>query len=283
MVYTEKKGKNYVNKSEGLIEIKKATLFKYSIYLIVLILFVSVLFGSFYQISAGERGVLLTFGKADSETKGEGLHFKIPFVQIVKKLDIKTQKYEADLTAASRDLQDVNTKIAINYHLVGERVPEVYTNIGIDYAEKVIHPLEQETNKAITAQYTAEELITKREEVRQKMKESLAEKLQPRGIIVEEISIVNFAFSSSFTQAIEQKVTAEQLKLKAERDLERIKIEAEQKVTQAKAEADSITIQSQALKQNPDILKLRAIEKWDGVLPKVTSGAIPFVPINELD
>src|SRR3989344_1010526 len=146
MVYTEKKGKNYVNKSEGLIEIKKATLFKYSIYLIVLILFVSVLFGSFYQISAGERGVLLTFGKADSETKGEGLHFKIPFVQIV---------------------------------------------------EKLIHPLEQETNKAITAQYTAEELITKREEVREKMKNSLYEKLQPRGIIVEEISIVNFAFSSS--------------------------------------------------------------------------------------
>lgn len=248
---------------------------------IIIVIFFIVLFGAFYIIEAGERGVLLTFGKPDMVAKGEGIHFKIPIVQTVRKLDVKTQKYEAELTASSRDLQDVNTKIAINYRIVPESVPEIYRDIGIDYAEKIIYPLEQETNKAITSKYSAEELITKREEVRQEMKDTLAEKLRSRGIIVEEISIINFAFSPSFAQAIESKVTAEQLKLKAERDLERIRVEAEQKVTQAQAEAESIRIQSQALKENPDVLQLRWIEKWNGIMPQVVGGnSMPIISLG---
>jgi len=249
-------------------------------WIVIIVILLVLVFGSVYTIQAGERGVLLTFGKPSMEAKGEGLHFKIPIVQAVKKLDVKTLKYEADLTAASKDLQDVNTKIAINYRIVPERVPEIYRDIGISYAEVVIYPLEQETNKAITSQFTAEELITKREEVREKMKTTLAEKLQPRGIVVEEISIVNFAFSPSFSQAIEAKVTAAQLKLKAEQDLERIKVEAEQKIAQAKAEAESIRIQSLALRDNPDILQLRWIEKWNGVTPQVVSSSVPFVNLD---
>jgi len=254
------------------------TTFKITLLSIVILV---VLFGTFYTVQAGERGVLLTFGKPSDVAIGEGLHFKIPIAQKVVKMDVKTQKYEADLTAASQDLQDVNTKIAINYHLVPERVPEVYRSIGILYAEKVIYPLEQEANKATTAQFTAEQLITRRDAVREQMKTALIEKLAPRGIIVEDVSIVNFAFSSSFSSAIEAKVTAEQNALAAKNKLEQIKYEAEQRITTATAEAEAIKIQTQAINAQggKDYVQLKAIEQWDGKLPTYTGGAVPFINI----
>ena len=141
----------------------------------------------------------------------------------------------------------------------------------------------QEAIKAATAKFTAEELITKRALVREQMKINLVEKLFALGgnsFIVEEFNVVNFDFSAEFNSAIEAKVTAAQQALKAERDLDRIKIEAQQKIEAAKAEAESIRIQSLALRDNPDILELRAIEKWDGVLPIVTGGAVPFIDIS---
>jgi regulator of protease activity HflC (stomatin/prohibitin superfamily) len=247
-------------------------------------------FGSFYIINAGERGILLTFGKVDISAKGEGLHFKLPIIQKIVKMDVKTLKYEADLTAASRDLQDVNTKIAINYHITSESAPEIYRNIGINYADKIIYPYEQETNKAITSQFTAEELITKRDAVRERMKTELKDKLQSRGIIIEEISIVNFAFSPSFAQAIEAKVTAEQNALAAKNKLEQVKYEAEQTVTKGKAEAEALSLQK--LQITPDLVQLRQIEvqreaiaKWNGIMPTtLLSGGnniLPTIPLNQ--
>ncbi len=246
------------------------------------------LFSTFYIVSAGERAVLITLGKPSMDAQGEGLHFKIPFIQTKVIMDVKTQKYQADLTASSRDLQDVKTSIAINYRVSPELTPEIYKTIGLGYADIIVYPLEQEVNKGITAQYTAEELITKREDVRQKMKDSLTEKLMPRGIIVEEVSIVNFAFSESFNQAIEAKVTAEQNALQAKNKLEQIKYEAEQKVTSAKAEAEALRLQKSEI--TPDLIRLRsievqklAIEKWNGILPQVTGGAIPFISMGEFN
>lgn len=246
----------------------------------ILMIIILLLLGCFYIISAGERGVLLTFGKVDLVAKGEGLHFKYPLIQKIIKMDVKTLKYEADLTAASKDLQDVNTKIAINYHIIPESVPEIYRSIGIDYADKIIYPYEQETNKAITSQFTAEELITKRDAVRERMKTELRDKLRDRGIIIEEISIVNFAFSPSFSQAIEAKVTAEQSALAAKNKLEQIKYEAQQTIEAAAGKATAIKIEGDALKSNPQVTQLRAIEKWNGILPQVTGGAIPFINIG---
>jgi len=265
---------------------KKTAQFNPILYLIyggIIVVVLVLIFSTFYIVQAGQRGVLLTLGKPSEIARGEGLGIKIPLIQSVVKMDVKTQKYEADLTAASKDLQDVGTRIAVNYHLTPERVPEIYRTIGLDYSEKVIYPLEQETNKGITAQYTAEELITRREDVRQKMKDSLTEKLQPRGIIVEEISIIDFKFSDSFTQAIEAKVTAEQNALAAKNKLEQIKYEAEQRITQATAEAEAIKIQAQAITSQggKDYVQLQAINKWNGILPQYTGGnAIPFINLN---
>ena len=252
----------------------------------VLCLFAVILFfNCFYIVSAGERGVLSTFGDPSMDAKAEGLHFKIPIVQSIVIMDVKTQKYEADLSAASKDLQTVNTKIAINYHVVPESVPVLYKTIGTNYRESVIYPLEQETNKAATAQFTAEELITKREQVREIMKANLQEKLLPRGIIVEEISIVNFDFSPSFNEAIERKVTAEQNALAAKNKLEQIKFEAEQKVVAATAEAEALRLQKEQV--SPELIQLRqlevqklALERWNGILPQITGGVIPFIDVS---
>lgn len=269
---------------EEEIGIKPGTVVKYVLIGIVALIALIALFNIAYTVQAGHRAVLLTWGKPNMVSIGEGLHAKWPFAQNAVIMDVQTQKYEADLSAASSDLQDVKTKIAINYHLVPEDVPAIYRDIGVSYAEKVIYPLEQETNKAATAQYTAEQLITKRDEVREKMKTNLREKLQVKGIIVEEISIINFEFSPSFTQAIELKVTAEQNALAAKNKLAQVEYEAQQRITQASAEAEAIRIQAQAIQAQggKDYVQLQAISKWNGVLPTITtSGVVPFINIAE--
>lgn len=260
-------------------EIKRKIFGGIYIGIIVLIVLI-IVFGAIYTIPAGYRGVLLTFGKPDMNAQGEGLHFKIPIVQSIVKMQVQTQKYEAELTASSSDLQDVKTKIAINYHISPDLAPEIYRDIGRDYSEKVIYPLEQEANKAATAKYTAEQLITQRESVREEMKTLLTERLQPRGIIVEEISIVNFAFSDVFTQAIEAKVTAEQNALAAKNKLAQIEYEAQQRIAQAEGEARAITIQAQAINAQggKDYVQLQAINKWNGALPTIMGGGVvPFI------
>jgi len=257
---------------------------KIIITLTLLTLGIIALFSSSYIVSAGERGVVLTFGNPSEIPSTEGLHFKIPFAQKVVQIDVKTQKYEADASSASRDLQIVSAKIAVNYHLIPEETPRLFKEIGLGYQDRVIQPTVQEVVKAVTARYTAEELITKRPDVKEEIHNELKERLAPRGIVVEDISITNFDFSESFNVAIEQKVTAEQLKLKAQRDLERIEIEAKQKIAQAKAEAESLRLQKQEI--TPDLIRLReieaqikAIEKWNGIMPSVTGGAMPFIDV----
>jgi len=257
------------------------TVFKW---VIAIFIFVLIFFGAFYTIPAGYRGVVLTFGKPADIVSSEGLHFKIPLVQTVAKIEVRKQKIETQASSSSKDLQDVQTTIALNFHLNPSETNKLYQEIGLGYADRIINPAIQESVKSITAKFTAEELITRRPEVRAGIQEQLTERLSKYYITVDDFNIVNFQFSEEFNKAIEQKVTAEQLKLKADRDLERIRVEAEQKVTQAQAEADSIRIQSEALKQNQDILQLRFIEKWDGILPKVMgSGNInPFIDVNAL-
>jgi len=235
------------------------------------VILVIILLTGFYIIPAGNRGVLLTFGKPEVQAVGEGLHYKIPLVQKIVRMSIQTQKYEADASASSSDLQVVTSKIATNYHLESASVPTLYRDVGLDYATKVIMPMEQEVVKSTTARFTAEELITKREDVRQEMKSTLIERLAPRGIIVEEVSIINFDFSPEFNTAIENKVVALQNKLKAQNDLERLKIEAEQIVVTATAQAEAQRLQK--LQLTPELVQMKAlavqeeaIAKWNGIL-----------------
>jgi len=226
-----------------------------------------IILGSFYIVDAGQRAVLITLGNPSMSEIAEGLHFKFPLIQSVVIMDVKTQKDELDSSAASKDLQTVTAKIAINYHLTPSEVPRLYKEIGTDYVNRVLNPAIQEIVKASTAQFTAEELITKREEVIEKITSMLQERMASRGIIVERVLVTNFDFSATFNAAIEAKVTAEQNALAAKNKLEQVKYEADQAIAAAEGKAKAIQVEGDALRNNPQVATLRAIEKWDGIAP----------------
>lgn len=232
-------------------------------------------------VGAGERGILLQFGAVQDKVFGEGLYFKIPFIQQVQKMDVKIQKDEVNASASSKDLQVVTSRIALNYHLLPGAVNKIWQEVGQNYNARIIAPSIQEAVKAVTAKFTAEELITKREDVKEQIKENLSERLVERSIVIDEFNIIDFSFSPAFNDAIEAKVTAEQLKLKAERDLERIRIEASQKIAEAEGKAQAIRIEAQALMQNPKVVELRWIEKWNGETPEYWGNANPFIGLNQ--
>jgi regulator of protease activity HflC (stomatin/prohibitin superfamily) len=258
--------------------------------IIIVAVLLVVLFGfrPWVQIGAGERGVVQNFGAVQEVVLGEGLHFKIPVVQTVIIMDVKIQKVTTDAPSSSSDLQDVDLSVALNYHIIPEKANLVYQTIGTQYKERIIDPTIQEVMKAVSARYTAEELITKRPAVSMEMKEALTQRLIASNISVDAFSIINFSFSATFTEAIEAKQTAEQNALKAKRDLDRIKVEAEQTIAAATAEAEALRLQKMNI--SPDLIELRkieanlkAIEKWNGILPQVTgAGALPFVGVGDV-
>lgn len=235
-------------------------------------------------IQAGSRGVVLEWGAPSNNVWAEGLHFKIPFYQKVIKMNVQMIKAQEQMSAASKDMQTVTTTIAVNFHPDPNFVNKIYQNIGVDYQTKVIDPRSQEAMKAITANYNAAELISRREEVRDKIKELLSMKLRDEHFIVDDVSIVNFRFSKEFENAVESKQKAEQDAQREKNILEQKKYLAEQKIVAAQAEAESLRLQKQQI--TPELLELRkierdtkAIEKWDGSLPSTVmgGGAIPFI------
>lgn len=242
-----------------------------------------VVFGSFVVVGAGERGVVLQLGKVVG-VMDNGFHFKLPIIQHVQKLTVQTQKEQIDATAASQDLQDVTTTFAVNYNLKPEEVGQLWQNIGADYKVRIIDPYIQESIKATTAKYTAEQLVTQREKVVQDVQSLLSQRLDPEFITVTQVSIVNFKFSGQFEQAIEAKVTAEQNALAAKNKLEQVKYEADQRVAAANGEAKAIAIQAQAITSQggKEYVNLKWVEKWDGKLPTTMLGNnTPLVSIGQ--
>lgn len=251
------------------------------------ILFILV-FWPFVSVPAGRVGVVTLFGKVQQESLTEGLHFINPLAK-VNKLSIQILKTEVKGDAASRDLQHVTTSIALNYHLNGSLAPKFFQSIGAGADTTIIAPAVEEILKAATAKYTAEELISKRDEVRIIIKTDISDRLRERtfgSLVVDDVSITNFQFSTTFNKAIEAKQEAEQMALKAQRDLTRIQVEAQQSVARARAEADSLKLQKEQI--TPELLKLREIEvqreainKWDGKLPYFNGGSVtPLVNIK---
>lgn len=260
---------------------------KKKIILVGAIILILTLFRPWVIIGPGERGVVANFGAIKSEVLDEGIHFRVPVMQKVKIIDVKINKIVTDAASASSDLQDVALSVALNYHVIPDKANIVYQSIGTEYKTRIIDPAIQEVMKAVSALYTAEELITKRPAVSAEMQKALTERLFASNISVDAFSIVSFSFSEIFTDAIEAKQTAEQNALKAKRDLDRIKVEAEQTIAAATAEAEALRLQKMNI--TPDLIELRkieanlkAIEKWDGVLPGVTgAGAVPFIGVND--
>jgi len=268
------------------------------------ILLLSLLTSGIKTVDSGNRGVLTTFGAVEDKILPEGgPYFIIPFVQDVIQLNVQTLKIATNASAASQDLQIVSAIVTVNYHVDAGQVNKVYQTLRFDYADRVISPAIQESVKAGTAKFTAEQLITKRPEVKQVITDDLTIRLMLYGIVVESVLIESFEFSAGFNQAIEAKVTAEQQALEAERILDRKRIEAEQRIAEAFGVAESIkltasanadatlleaTARAEALRlQRQEVTVLlnqyKAIEKWDGILPQFIGGeTIPFIDITGL-
>ncbi|HEX6280901.1 MAG TPA: prohibitin family protein [Nitrososphaera sp.] len=268
------------------------------------ILLVVVLSASVKIVEAGYRGVLLNFGAVDtSASLNEGIHFVVPFRDNIVQLEVRTQKAVEDAASASRDLQDVSTQVALNYHVDPETAQILYQQLGFDYANRVITPAIQESVKQVTARFNAENLITNRETVKGEIENQIRQRLAAYNVDVETISITEFQFSEQFRRAVEAKVEAEQRALQANNDLRRIEIEAQQAearavgeqqaniaraegvrqaaVLQAQGEAEAIQIVEAQLRENPRYLEWLKTQRWDGVLPLVTGGegATPFIEI----
>jgi regulator of protease activity HflC (stomatin/prohibitin superfamily) len=242
----------------------------------LLVIFLAI--STFHIVRPGHVGVLSKFGAVQEEILPEGIHLINPIATEVIAINVRVQKIEADATASSKDLQNVTSKVALNFFLSKEKANTIFQELGIDYRITIIEPAIQESIKSATASYTAEELITKRPLVKQSVFESIKNRLERNNIIVTDFSIIDFNFTEEFNKAIEKKQIAEQLALTAKNDLNRIKTEAEQVLAKAEGEANAklaiakAQAASQTLLQasvNADILQLEAIERWDGTLPIV--------------
>ena len=253
------------------------------------VLVLILLLASVRIVEPGHSGVVVRLGQAQEPALGEGIHFVLPFISKVHALDIRILKVEVRTAAASKDLQTINAEIAVNYRIDAGETVALFRGIGRNYVTTVIEPAIQEEFKAGSAKYTAEELITQRTVVSTEIRESISKRLQPRGVIIEAVNIMNFDFSSEFNRAIEEKMTAEQRAQQAERELERFKIEAQQKVEtakgeaeavleRAKAEAEALNLKSQYAK--PELIWLTAVEKWDGKTPTHLLASPPMPVID---
>lgn len=237
----------------------------------------------FVLISAGHRGVVLEWGAVSGKILSEGISYRIPIYQKIVKLDIQTQKLTVKALAYSKDIQTVESELALNYNLKPEAVNALWQEVGKDYQSRIIDPAIQESVKASTAKFTAQELIEERPKVKDEIKVELNNRLN-KYFIVSEFSIIDFTFSDSYEQAIEAKQVAQQNALKAENDLTRIKVEAEQRIAQATAEAKAIQIQAEAITQTggAEYVNLKAVEKWNGILPiqMIPNATLPFINLN---
>ena len=251
---------------------------KYIVVIIVVIIVGIMVLSSATVVKAGHTGVVVTMGAVEDNFLTEGFHFKIPFVQSVVQMNNQTKKVTADGSAASRDLQTVTYSVEVNYKVANASSAMLYRSVGLSYETTIIQPAIQESVKAVTANFTAEELITQRAAVGEEIKGTLQAKILTYGLTVEVFNIVNFEFSEEFNRAVEAKQTAQQNALKAQQDLERIEIEAKQKVTQAQAEADSIKLIQEMLKTSPEYIEYIKWSTWNGVLPQVmTNGSNDFI------
>ena len=236
--------------------------------IVIILALVIILSATLYEIPAGNIGVVLRFGAVDRVVY-PGIKAKIPFVETVQTMNIRTQKDEVQATAMSENLQLVTSVIAVNYHLDGSKAKEVYQNLGANYADIIVAPAIQHTFKAVTAKFAAEELITKRDQVRLAAEEDLTKQLARYNIIVENFNIVNFDFSDEYQNAIEAKQVAQQQVETAKQKLAQAEIEAQTEVARAQGQADAQKALNQTGALTPEYLQYLFLTKWSGVLPQV--------------
>lgn len=251
----------------------------------IIVVVAILLMNSLTVVQAGHTGVVTTFGKVNEGVLQEGIHFKIPFAQAVVMIDNRIQKLEVNTEAFSKDLQSVNTMLAINYRVDTAKSYSIYKNIGADYESVLVVPAVNEVLKAITATYTAEESVTNRQLISDGLVKGLNDKLNDIGLYVTDVNIIDFDFSEAFITAIEEKQVAQQKLLKAETEkktsITNAQADAEAKKIRAQGEAEANKSISASL--TDQVLENKKIEKWNGELPRVSGGSGTIIDIGSVD
>ena len=236
--------------------------------IILPIIILILMFSLFTTINSGEVGIRVRLGKVLNNPTSDGINIKIPFIEKIDRMNIRVQKAEVTTNSSSKDLQDVDMSVAVNYRINEKEAVKLYKSVGRNYQSIILEPAIEESIKAVTSSYTAEELITNRSDVSSNCLDELFKKVEKYGLIINDFNIIDFNFSDEFNKAIEEKQVAEQKVLTAKKELEKEKIEAEKKIVAAEAEKKANELKEKSLTNN--IIKEKFIEKWDGVLPKVT-------------
>jgi regulator of protease activity HflC (stomatin/prohibitin superfamily) len=256
--------------------------------IVTFIVIILIMSESVVIVQAGHRGVVLYVGAVENRVLGEGVHFIIPFVEQVIQLEVRTLKFQADASAASNDLQEVATVIALNYHIDPNKANLIYQQLGADYEARIIAPTIQESVKASVAKFNAEQLITQREIAKGVISQAISNTLSSRDITVETIFITDFQFSQAFASQVESKVVAFQKFLTEQNNLKAVQVVANQTVVQAQAQAranvaraggesQAIKVITEQLRQSPQYLQWQAINRWNGQMPfALGSSGFPF-------
>ena len=260
--------------------------------LIVLLILFIVSWGSFAIVPAGHRGVVLWWGSVEKRIMGEGLNFKVPIAERVIKVDVKVQPHPfKEIDASSKEYQMVKMTGMMNFHIDPSFVNDLYQKVGLDFADKVIDPAFNDFVKEVVPTYPIGEILPKREEIRKRAMGKLGENLARYHIIVDDIYFANIRFSPEYEGAIEAKQVAQQQVETQRQVLAQREIEAQQKVASAKGEAESILVVAQgqakandALSRSisPILVQYKGIEKWNGILPQVSGGAVPFIDLGKM-
>lgn len=250
---------------------------KYSVISIIVIIAIITIFNSFKTVQTGFVGIKTQFGKVQDDVLQEGLNLKIPYIEKIVLMDCKTKKVEVTSESSSKDLQTVSVTVALNYNVNKQTAGKLYREVGVDYENIIVSPAILESIKSVMAQYTAEELITKRSEVSAMIWEALANKITSKGLDVTGFDLINIDFSDAFNAAIEAKVVKQQEVAAAQAELEKQKIQNEKEVSIAEKDAKVMELQNREITENTLKLKeleikQKMIEKWDGKYPTTMLG-----------
>lgn len=238
--------------------------------------------GCITTIATGEVGIKTTWGKITNTNMKEGIQFKYPWQDVIK-MNVKVQKYEntKGMETSTKDMQVVNSVIvSVNYQLDDNKVVDIYREVGVGYDLIILEPAIQESIKSTISQYNAEELVTKRGEVSDKILESISNKVKNYGLKVISVSFKDFDFSDEYNQSIERKTIAEQNALTAEQELKTSEANAKKMIIEAQAEADANNIKNSTITE--EILTQQFIDKWNGELPKVMGDSGNIMDVTEL-
>ncbi|MBC7471957.1 MAG: prohibitin family protein [candidate division SR1 bacterium] len=259
-------------------------------FLIALTLFLLIA-GSIRVNSPTQVSIVTTLGRISS-TQGSGLYLKFPLISKDYIYDTSIQSIECitgkgknncqTLDASTKDLQDVKTAVQVSYQVDGNKANDLFKLVQDQqtFNDIIVPSTVAESLKVVTAKYTGEELVLKRGEVKNAIEKELQDRLNQYFLIIKSINIVNFEFSASFQKEIDLKVATQQQTLQKEEELKRVQAESKIITTKAQAESDATNIQGQSLKNNPEILELKKIEKWDGKLPQVQGGGSPIINLK---